>query len=200
MWQKKKPTNQQVSKSVPLLLTSVWSFSRGRCFPSWRREFLWDLGPQSPFLTRRRTRPLTTSSASSFQTASRILVSFSLFAEANRYETLALKRKCCSLFVTATVSHHPHLIFFLFPLNWVDSPPPEQGLWLHPGGAPAVRENPPHSLTESSCNTVTHGLVSLSVSFSRFNSSRLIPFWSKVNLWRIVLMCGVIKATCAMPS
>lgn len=49
---------------------------RVRCFPSCERGFLRDLDPQTRSQTRRRMRPRTMSSASSFQTASQSLVRF----------------------------------------------------------------------------------------------------------------------------
>lgn len=160
---------------VGISLIMPYSRRRERCFPSCGRGFLRDLDLQTRSRIRKRTRPQTMSSASSFQTASRSLVRFPWetkkqinMSSAHRPLQTVFLWKCYSLFVTVAITHPPHLTSSL-SLQPSGQSPSKTGTLVVPKRSCSCPEESP-SLTGSSCNTVKPRLVCPSVSLPRFNS------------------------------
>lgn len=101
--------------------------------------------------------------------------------------------KCCSLFVTVTVTHRLHLTSS-FSLELSGQSTSQTGTQVVSRRPCCCQEESP-SLTGSSCNTVTPHLVSPSVSLPCFNLLLLISFRTDLHLWQRLSMYSVINAT-----
>lgn len=165
---------------------------RERCFLSCGSGFLRVLDPQSRSQIRRRTRPQTTSSVSSFQTASQNLVSFLpgkqiVVTCANQLlHIVECLWRCCSLFVTVPVIHPSQMTSSLPPQLSGQSPSKTGSLVVPKRSCRCAEESPPP--TESSCNSVLSLSVHLSACVA-FNSLRLISSCASGQVyWRASLL------------